>query len=151
MRLAVLFLTLAWLASPAAADQAVRLDLGFASPIGFGGLIYAAEAGPLVLEAGVGAGGTGLQLSAMPKLAVPWRDGRWLFGAGVSLGAGSSHGEVVWLNLDLVGFEGWLWENMSWFAGGGLTFALSGSCDDVCGMMESWVLPQARAGVGFWF
>jgi hypothetical protein len=66
-------------------DTAIAINLGWGSAVGFGGLTLtrALSAGVRV-EAGVGGGLTGIQLSLMPKIA--WGAGRdrFVLGAGVS-------------------------------------------------------------------
>src|SRR5205814_4032658 len=85
----------------------VRLDLGFASALGFGGVAYAySPSQNLELELGMGAGFTGVQLSFMPKLTVGTKH-RFVLGAGVSVGVGTSFFEqpaTAFVNVDM-GYE----------------------------------------------
>ena len=80
-------------------------NLGFFSAVGFAGLSYAyAPSEQSVLEAGVGYGLTGLQLSLMPKYTIG-KIHRLVLGLGPSLGMRlDQNGTGLWLNGD-AGYE----------------------------------------------
>lgn len=163
MRLRLFILTLTSLLSPAvladepvadAGQNAVAAHLGIASAIGSVGGAYQRYIGDAAIEAGAGVGGSGLQLSAMPKLVLGEGRNRFMAGVGLAL-ALDGDDERVWLNVDLAGWEhrfdsGWLFS-----LAGGLTHLLTS--DEPCtgDFLLCWsepeVLPQLRVGLGYLF
>jgi hypothetical protein len=84
------------------------LDGGVGSAVGWGGATYAYSPRPWTLvEAGLGYGYSGVQLSLMPKLTLGSEQNRFVFGPGYSVGIGPSMartqaGDVLhFLNVDL--------------------------------------------------
>src|SRR4051812_41704150 len=101
-----LILILSLLARPALADDhlptttpeprnELRFNAGMFSAVGFLGVTYTfAPLRQLLLEAGVGMGLSGVQVSFMPRVALGSRADRFIAGAGVSAGiALEVHGE----------------------------------------------------------
>jgi hypothetical protein len=189
-RLAVTLATLSFAGLPAAAaaeppavgtstvplpSPALRVDLGVASPVGAIGVVYTRPTSTwgsrLGLEAGVGIGLSGLQLSAMGKLRLG--GDRWRFtpglgiGLGVPLGPGSTfheghpdpdsdeHGPSVvmrWLDVDAVGIEYRGRGRLLFAASAGVTIALNHAHWDL-GDIGSDInagdpSPQLRLGLG---
>jgi hypothetical protein len=161
-----------WLGGTARADgapetQRLGVDLGIASAVGELGVTYQAALQPWMrIEAGLGYGFTGAQLSVMPKLAFGGDVCRFTAGFGASLAVGGAHAEegplhephrdvIPWLNLDVPGIECRSRSGFSFQAALGVTmtmvdfhydFADTGKTVDAGEM-----LPQARAGLGWWF
>jgi hypothetical protein len=151
------------------------LDAGIGSAIGFIGATYAfAPVTPLLLEAGIGYGGSGLQLSAMPKLALGLLEDRFILGAGWSMGivpgtpktgspctgacANDATGNIVhFVNVD-VGYEHRNTQHFSMQFSIGMwgIVAANGpnlSCrisSPIIGCQNNDVSFQARFGVGYW-
>ena len=87
-------------------QHGVFANLGVFSAVGFGGLTYAyAVSENWAVEAGLGLGLTGVQLSLMPKLAFG-RNHRFVVGLGPSVGSmlDGQNTTSLWLNGDL-GYE----------------------------------------------
>jgi hypothetical protein len=165
----------AQLASDAAPRQwqhQVRADLGIASALGFAGVSYTWAAQPwLWVEGGLGSGLTGLQLSAMAKLARPVGPRAWLFaGLGPSVSrkdlsiadvGGAFHrvGVGGWVNVDLGG-QVILWRGLTLVAAGGATVGVAsnyqlatptqGLHTAYVGLPGLWTL-QVRTGLGWVF
>lgn len=100
----------------------IRAELGLASPVGMAGISVWRDVAPAFrLEGGVGAGLSGLQLSALGRFLLGGPNHRFVPGIGVSLGvpvgatlvpwggyrAESGRVDVVipWLNVDALGYE----------------------------------------------
>ena len=88
----------------------LRLDLGVASAVGTLGITLTRTFDDFFqLEAGVGTGYSGTQLSLMPKIVLGSRDVFFVSGAGFSVAVPTdplhSTGHPVWLNVDAVGLE----------------------------------------------
>jgi len=130
----------------------LRFDMGFASALGFGGLAYAySPTEHLELEAGVGGGFSGLQLSFMPKLTVGTTH-RFVFGAGLSVGIGSGFFEqrvAPFVNVD-VGYEYRARSGFVFYAAVGPTIPL-GLSYRFEGSNPAFPFPQARFGFGYAF
>jgi hypothetical protein len=151
--------------SPPALRHRVGLDAGLASAVGsVGGTYQFAPAPWLRLEAGIGWGPTGTQLSAMPKLAFGGRHCRFVtgFGPSIALGGGeatanqsSPPAAIPWLNLDAAGLECHSTGGFSFQGALGLTTPLADfhyEIADVGDTVHAWeLLPQGRLGVGWWF
>jgi hypothetical protein len=140
------------------------VDVGVASALGFAGLGYQIAPVPwLRMEAAVGLGATGTQLSLMPKLAIGSESCVVIFGLGASLAVygtpQSSHGPeadpIPWLNLDAPGIECRSDSGVSFQATFGLTMSLAKVHYDIADIGDTLpvgsVLPQVRAGLGWWF
>lgn len=144
----------------------LRFDLGVGSPIGIVGvaaLWNAAQA--FELELGLGFGGSGFQLSLLPKLALG-RQHRFTIGAGPSLGLGEwyvndnngvqHHGTALWLNAEL-GYELRTLNGWTIFLGLGFTYLLGTSSPEqrdgfLAGTRYTGlILPMARIGFGYFF
>jgi hypothetical protein len=150
--------------SSAALDErhlAVGLSAGLGSAVGFGGPTLTYSPAPLFqLEAGMGFGPVGADLSLMPKLAFGTAQDRVVTGAGLSVTTGSRDAHpVLWFNFDMVGYEHRYASGLSLSASAGLTLALAGrGCFVDCGdpsfrdadAKGVWA-PQGRVGVGYWF
>jgi hypothetical protein len=140
------------------------LDVGLASALGSVGADYqAAPLSWLRLEAGVGWGPTGMQLSLMPKLALGGRTFHFTSGVGASLAVGggqarAGHGPasriIPWLNFDGLGVEVRSRSGLSFQAAIGLTMPLADFHYDIADLGDTVhageVLPQGRIGVGWW-
>jgi len=141
-------------AGRARADQRLGFDIGAFSAVGEVGLTYSAEYRVSRIELGLGAGLTGYQVSAMPKLSLGSPSDHYLGGAGLSLSlpTDGQFEEVVWLNVDALGYEhrspgGW-----SVQVSLGFTYALTHVRHASDFSIPAGVLfPQARLGFGRWF
>jgi hypothetical protein len=141
-------------ATRARADQRLGLDVGLFSAVGEAGLTYSAEHDVGRIELGLGAGLTGYQLSAMPKLSLGSPSNRYLGGAGLSLSlpTDGKFGRVVWLNVDALGYEHRARSGWSVQVSLGFTYALTNlSRDDDYHISAGFLFPQARLGFGRWF
>ena len=117
---------------------AVRADLGFASAIGaVGSSLVLAAVRHVEVELGMGLGGSGLQLSLMPKLTLGDPQDHFVFGAGVSVAVPwndtSATGHPLWLNVDAIGYEHLSRGGLAFLAAAGLTHGLGGgqACDNI--------------------
>jgi hypothetical protein len=142
----------------------VRVDAGLFSAVGFGGLSYGySPAEVFIAELGVGWGVTGIQLSAMPKLALGSANDRFVGGVGLSYSTGvaspvhdfDSGFRTFWLNVDL-GFEHRFENGISFTTALGVTHGLSNTpvgfgVDAKTSPLNTLWLPQFRIGVGYWF
>jgi hypothetical protein len=139
----------------------LRLDMGFLSAVGFGGFSYAfAPISALQLETAVGAGGTGVQLSLMPKLTLGSARHKFVAGVGLSAGLGGNAIKKVdpaafFVNAE-IGYQ--------FVARGGFTFAVTtGTTTALNGQYNAGfqsksdasavglTLPQIRVGFGYAF
>jgi hypothetical protein len=151
--------------SPPTVRHRLGLDVGLASAVGSVGATYQFAPAPwLRLEAGVGWGPTGTQLSGMPKLAFGGQRCRFVagFGASVAIGGGeatasqsSPPAAIPWLNVDAAGLECHTARGFSFHGALGLTTPLVDfryEIADVGDTVRAWeLLPQGRIGVGWWF
>jgi hypothetical protein len=147
------------------ARQRLGLDAGLASAVGsIGGTYQYAPLSLMRIEGGVGWGPSGAQLSLMPKVAFGSSTCAFVagFGASVALGgatAAAGHGPnpttIPWLNLDLPGIECRTRSGFSYQATLGLTMPLVAFHWDVADTGDTIkagaILPQGRAGIGWWF
>lgn len=145
-------------------QTALALNLGFFSAVGGYGLTFSLlPASFLETEAGVGVGGSGLQLSAMQKVVLgSEKTGRFVAGVGLSFAGGSSDApdKTLWLNIDLAGVEVRTSHGVCFFVAGGVFTALTGGrfrfpggsdCGEpYCSDAKGAIIPQGRAGIGFW-
>ena len=105
-----LLLLVALGAAPEPNPNAIAINLGLGSAVGYVGLTYARTVVPrLELEAGVGYGYTGTQLSLMPKLALGRGSEHFVLGVGPSFGTPGTivdgvRRAVPWINVD-AGYE----------------------------------------------
>jgi hypothetical protein len=145
----------------------LRADVGLGSAVGLAGVSYGyAPVSFLQLEAGVGYGLSGVQLSLMPRLALGSASDRFLVGAGLSAGLQEQdpgQGPMVWLNADLLGYEHRFRFGLSISVGVGLTVLVGGDTKQCPGLPidcspqdrtedgRGSVYPQGRLGVGWWF
>jgi hypothetical protein len=143
-------------------SHSVQASLGLFSVVGLGGVTYAfSGARPLVVELGAGLGFSGLQLSLTPKLAFAAGEGRFLTGAGASLGlpwfgtALEEERTALWLNVDALGYELRFANHLLAAATVGVTIA--GFTGDYCvaetceSIDPGDILPQGRVTLGYWF
>lgn len=140
-------------------DNALRLDVGFVSAVGEAGVTYTRSLTHMVqLEAGVGWGVSGVQLSLMPKLSVGAAHHRYVGGVGlaaaVRLTPDTDESPVLgWLNADVLGYEYRSARGFTLLVAIGLSVGIAGhyrwedSREEVAGM----VMPQGRIGVGYSF
>ncbi|TMQ20556.1 MAG: hypothetical protein E6J90_06655 [Deltaproteobacteria bacterium] len=154
---------------PPSFRQAVRVDLGIASAIGFAGATYSLSPAPGFLgELGAGVGASGLQLSIMPKLVFGASTSRFVIGAGASVGIPgvtivtnngpfmSNVNEKVitpWFNAE-IGYDYRSRTGTAFLVAGGITVGLAHGCAesiDSCTELYGLVLPQIRIGFGRWF
>ena len=152
-------------APPPIVRHRVGVELGLASAVGLAGVAY--QLAPLRwlrLEAGVGWGPTGTQLSITPKLALGSGACAFVAGFGSSLAVGGQQAEpghqpnpdvIPWLNLDVPGIECRSRSGLSFQASIGLTMPLADFHWDVTDLGSTVhagaLLPQGRAGIGWWF
>jgi hypothetical protein len=152
---------------PPPRPNTLRLDLGVASAVGTIGITFTRTFGGLFqMEAGVGTGYSGTQLSLMPKLVLGSRGVYFVTGAGLSLAIPTnplhSTGNPVWLNVDAVGLELVSPYGLTFLASAGITKGLGGGdiCTNVFDGCEPgeklssaatvWT-PQLRVGWGYSF
>jgi hypothetical protein len=143
----------------------LRVDIGLFSAVGYGGLSYTYSPPlplQLLLEAGVGYGYTGLQLSGMPKLAFGHGRTRYVLGAGLSAGIGGGGLASYWINGEL-GLAYRDPSGFSFYGEMGPTVGLAGRMPAACvldcaGFPDSATQPaqgmagaQMRLGCGYWF
>lgn len=150
---------------------------GVGSAVGFGGVSYGiAPRDWFLIEAGVGYGATGLQLSTMSKLTLGGDHDRLVSGLGLSVGILPNYawfqarGATLWLNVDAVGYEHRFSGGLSIGAALGVAVGLAGgghfNSSDICPAIHcnrgsgeydhqvEWagsVFPQARIQAGYWF
>jgi hypothetical protein len=146
----------------------VFLNVGALSAVGFIGATYAyAPVDQLELEAGVGFGMSGLQLSFMPKLAIGSSRHRLLLGIGPSMGVNVDDGATsTWMNGE-IGYEYRAKGGFSLAVAGGFTAGLGGctraTCrregafgddDDSTSLFSEratdYAAPQTRIAIGYW-
>jgi hypothetical protein len=151
-------------------QHGVFANLGVFSAVGFGGLTYAyAVSENWAVEAGLGLGLTGVQLSLMPKLAFG-RNHRFVVGLGPSVGSmlDGQNTTSLWLNGD-VGYEFRDDNGFSVSFVGGFTKGIAGCIAKECrpdgivwpddggskavfsGRAQDYLEPQGRIIVGVWF
>ena len=126
----------------------VRVDGGFASAVGAVGVSFGYSPVDLfALEAGVGYGPTGVQVSLMPRLQMGDVSDRFVLGLGVSVGIDvggePSRDPIPWINGEF-GYE------HRWDFGLCLSVA-AGYTHTLTGGDESVGVPLGRVGVGYWF
>jgi len=140
-------------------------DLGLASALGLVGVDYQFAPAPWMrLEAATGWGPTGAQFSMMPKIALGGGTCAFTAGVGASLAIGgqqaaAGHGPdpdvIPWLNVDLPGVECRSPSGLSVQATLGLTMPLVDFHWDLADVGDTvkagTILPQGRAGIGWWF
>lgn len=144
----------------------IRADVGVGSAVGSVGLALARAAGDYAqIEAGVGIGGSGVQLSLMPKLLFGSPFNHFICGAGLSLAVPTNPAEAtgypIWLNVDVVGFEHLSDNGFAFLIAAGLTQGLGNGracgdvnpCDDPLQLKDVTriLLPQFRVGLGYSF
>src|SRR5438046_4406654 len=93
-----------------ARPHAIGVDVGFASAVGAFGITFTQAFGETFrVEAGVGAGFSGTQVSLMPKLVLGGARDHFVTGIGIaytiSPDARFTDGNPVWLNIDALGYE----------------------------------------------
>jgi hypothetical protein len=155
-------ITLLTASSARAIESRVGFDTGWASAVGFGGPTFAiAPTSHFELEAGVGYGWTGVQLSTLPRLVVPLGNERLLLGLGPSLSlcpVCENGSPTLWANLEL-GLEHVFHGGFSMWGGVGGTLGLAGRYAQRCAFWSckyETEYPAAfsltwRTGVGYWF
>jgi hypothetical protein len=139
------------------------LDLGLGSALGVIGVGYQYAVDRLQrVEAGVGWGFSGVQLSGMYKLGFGGKSCRFIVGLGASLALGGAAAEghgpdpfwIPWLNLDAPGFECHTDFGLSFQGTLGATMPLVrfhyDFVDTGGDIGAGKVFPQARFGVGWW-
>jgi hypothetical protein len=153
--------------APAPRSNTIRLDVGVASAIGDLGITFTRTLGGVVqIEAGVGTGFSGTQLSLMPKIALGSQDVQFVAGAGLSVAIPTnplhSTGHPLWLNVDAVGLELISPHGFTFLAAAGITLGLGGGglctnlfdgCDPgekLPSVANEWG-PQFRVGWGYTF
>jgi hypothetical protein len=151
---------------PLAHPNRLGFDVGVASAVGEIGLAYQyAPSSRWRLEGGLGWGFSGVQLSAMPKVAFGGACSL-LLGAGPSLAVGGPYAQsgsahqpqpkvIGWLNVDVPGVECHSDAGISFEAALGVTLALTSFHYDITDVGATIhagnLLPQARLGLGWWF
>jgi hypothetical protein len=142
---------------------AIGVDLGFASPVGLGGITLARALGEnWQVEGGVGFGFSGLQVSLTPRYTLGTGRNRFKAGAGLAvaipLDDKMQTGTPVWLNVDAAGYEHRFRSGLAFTMGFGMTVGLGGGsyclvdCDNgryqtkVAGLVG----PQAHLGLAYW-
>ena len=143
----------------------IRIDVGAGSAIGEVGLSAAYDIGAHAqLEGAVGYGALGLQLSLMPKLVLGNSRDRLVSGVGLTLatplGGGASDVSSLWLTVDLAGYEHRFGGGTVAFVAAGVSIHVSGSGPLIwtdgdegdSGTGDALeVIPQVRAGFGWWY
>ena len=145
----------------------LRLDLGVASAVGFLGLTFTRTFGDFFqMEAGVGTGYSGTQLSLMSKIVLGSRDVFFVSGAGFSVAVPTdplhATGNPVWLNVDAVGLELISTHGFTFEASAGITKGIGGGnictnwidgCEPGEKLPSSETVwgPQLRVGWGYSF
>ena len=147
------------------ARTSVGLDLGIASAVGLGGVTLTRQLpSHWRLEAGVGLGVTGVQLSLMPKMVFGGARDHYVVGAGIAVTVLSDSqyvsGYPLWLNVDAIGYEHQFDSGLAFSWGLGFTGGLGGGriClpPDGCepqffeDVTHYWGT-QARAQLAYWF
>jgi hypothetical protein len=145
-----------------------QADFGVASAVGEIGASYTYAPVPEIeLEVGAGLGGTGYQLSAMPKLSLGSRAYRFVAGAGLSTSLDSSENPNrsyagYWMNAE-VGYEYRSPSGYSVLVAVGITYGLGGDrrgrCFVACApspttpdqAVAGELYPQGRVAIGRWF
>ena len=147
------------------ARTAVGVDLGIASAVGFGGVTLARQlASHWRLEAGVGLGVTGVQLSLMPKMVFGGARDHYVGGAGISVTVLSDSqyvsGYPLWLNVDAIGYEhqfdsglalSWALGFTGGLGGGRICLPPDGCEPQFFEDVTHYWGPQARAQLAYWF
>jgi hypothetical protein len=144
-------------------EQALRANLGLFSALGEFGVTYSVlPLENLELEAGVGYGFTGPQLSLMPKLVLGARHHRFTSGVGLSLSYTDAYTRrgndlvegdraVTWLNVDGLGYEYRSEGGLSLTVALGVTVSLSHGAlrgSEAAIPLEGLWEPQVRLGIG---
>jgi hypothetical protein len=152
--------------APAPRPNTIRLDAGIGSAVGFLGITLTRTLeSSLEIEAGVGTGFSGTQLSLMPKIVLGGREVHFVSGVGVSIASPTnslhSTGHPIWLNVDAVGIELVSSYGLTFLASAGITRGLGGGgiCTSIDGCEPEEKLssvagvwsPQLRAGWGYTF
>jgi hypothetical protein len=147
--------------------NAICLDLGVASVVGELGITFARTFGDVLqIEAGVGIGDSGTQLSLMPKLVLGNRAVQFVAGVGLSVAIPTnplnSTGHPVWLNVDAAGLQLISTQGITFLAAVGITDGIGGGsyCSNLIDGCEPgeklstvagvWG-PQARIAWGYSF
>src|SRR5204862_6961926 len=119
------------------------------------------------VEVGTGVGGSGVQLSFMPKLTIGNCHDHFVLGAGVSvavpLNGASATGHPIWLNVDAAGYEHMSRHGFAFLIAAGFKAGLGGGkvcdygnnagCDESTQLTDAtnvWI-PQFRIGLGHGF
>jgi hypothetical protein len=158
------------LASSARADasaepwrHAIKLDIGLFSATGFGGASFVyAPWDALQLEAAVGYGFSGVQLSVMPKVAAGTRHDRYVGGVGIAVAVPVPDVSMIdtaglWLNIDLAGYEHRFQSGFAMSVAVGFTVGLAGGRFEAShgppeyGDIAGGFLPQIRLSIAQWY
>lgn len=142
--------------------HAIKLDGGFLSATGFGGINYIfAPVEMFNLEAGVGYGFSGVQISLMPKIAAGSRNDRYVGGVGLALAIPTGNSAIetpgLWLNADIAGYEHRFDCGVSLSIALGLTAGLAGgkwhgiSEHSESESLLGVIFPQGRLSLAYWF
>jgi hypothetical protein len=118
---------------------------------------------------GGGIGGTGIQLSLMPKLLLGGPTDRFVIGVGISAGLPTDGlltkvkpegTTAVWLNVDALGYEHAYASRLAFSVAAGVTVGVGDGkvcIPEGCSVERDYdplrglVLPQLRVGIGYWF
>jgi hypothetical protein len=144
-------------------SSSLVFNVGFASAVGELGVAFEHDlAENFAIEAGGGFGWTGAQLSLMPKLVFGSEHDRFITGAGLSVAVPAAkledgtHEVVVWLNVDLGGYEHRAEGGFVFTISAGFTTSLSSGItaaidENNAGSvnLSGYTLPQVRLGFGF--
>jgi hypothetical protein len=116
---------------PAPRPNTISLDLGVGSAVGELGITFARTFGDLIqIEAGVGIGDSGTQLSLMPKLVLGNRAMHFVAGVGLSVAIPGNPviatGHPIWLNVDAAGLQIISSQGITFLGAVGITEGLGG-------------------------
>jgi len=144
--------------------HAIGVDVGFASAVGAFGLTFTQAFGEAFrLEAGVGVGFSGIQVSLMPKLVLGSPSDHFVSGVGIAytfaVDGTVTDGNPVWLNIDALGYEHRFANGLAFSFALGITRGLGGGrfcvieCDGDADKSDVRRMagPQARMGLAYWF
>lgn len=155
-------------AEPSAAPtraHAIGVDVGFASAVGMYGVTFTqAFSETFRVEAGVGQGFSGTQVSLMPKLVLGGAHDHFVTGVGIGYtidpDSKFTEGNPVWLNIDALGYEHLFSSGLAFSFAVGITRGLGGGrfcvveCDSSVADKQgvgTLAGPQGRMGVAYWF
>lgn len=145
--------------------HAIGVDIGFASAVGAAGITFTQAFGQTFrIEAGVGRGFSGTQVSLMPKIVLGGARDHFVTGIGIAYTISPdtrfTDGNPVWLNIDALGYEHLFASGFAFSFAVGIDRGLGGGrfCVVECDAspfdkqdVRTLAGPQARMGIAYWF